>query len=440
MVTWRTWILVVSITVLPFAERQTARCQTIAARDIDFLNSLGVNTHVQHRQDAAKLSALLRFLGVRNVREALDRNYDITGLLLLHRQAGVLVDLSPGSGVRDEDLPETLSTARRMVAAGALLAVEGPNEPNNFGGITYQGATGGGSQSWMPVAAFQRDLYRAVKSDAILRRYPVFDLSEGGAEIDNVGLQFLTIPKAADTKMAAGTRFADSANCHNYAPYAGNKGLEDNMAWNAADPVLYNARWDGLVGNYGITWRHKFKGYPSKALQSLPRVTTETGWPTGAGQLTEDQQGKLYLNIYLSQFKRSWRYTFIYEMMDDPDGAWGFYKSDYATARPAAVYLHNLVSILADKGRSARQGQLDYSITAEPSTVHDLLLQKSDRTFELIVWGEQVRGTHNVTVDLGRTFATIRIYDPTIGSYPTRVVGRKAKIRLAVTSTGAGRD
>ena len=130
-----------------------------AASAVDFLNSIGVCVHVQHGQDASRLAPLLRYAGVRNVRDAADRNYDMSGMILLHREAGVKVVMGSGSGTRDEDLEAVLRMARELHDAGALLAVEGPNEPNNFGGLTYKGVKGGGELTWMPVAEFQRDLY-----------------------------------------------------------------------------------------------------------------------------------------------------------------------------------------------------------------------------------------------------------------------------------------
>ncbi len=98
----------------------------------------------------------------------------------------------PGSG--GSDLAKLIETGRQVAAAGALLAFEGPNEPNNWG-ITYQGQAGGRDRSWMPVAKLQSDLYKAVKNDPVLKNYPVWSITEGGAETDNVGLQFLTIPR-----------------------------------------------------------------------------------------------------------------------------------------------------------------------------------------------------------------------------------------------------
>ena len=112
----------------------------------------------------------------------------------LHRQTGARFSWGLVSG--GTDLKKLIETARQLAAADALLAFEGNNEPNNWG-VTYQGETGGGrAPSWLAVAKLQRDLYKAVKSDPVLKKYPVWSISEGGAEVDNVGLQFLTIPRA----------------------------------------------------------------------------------------------------------------------------------------------------------------------------------------------------------------------------------------------------
>jgi hypothetical protein len=46
--------------------------------------------------------------------------------------------------------------------------------------------------------------------------------------------------------------------------------------------------------------------------------------------------------------------------------------------------------------------------------VHDLLLQKSDGTFALVLWGERFAGgSDKITVNLGASYATVNVYDPT---------------------------
>ncbi|WP_124846893.1 glycosyl hydrolase [Acidipila sp. EB88] len=406
-----------------------------------FLDSLGVNTHVQHGQDAAKLAKSVRYLGVRNIRDAADGRYDMSSLLLLHAMSGALIDLSPGSGVKDKDFGAIIEAWKQLAAAHALRSMEGPNEPNNFGGVVYKGVKGGSNATWQPVANFQRDLYRTVKADATLREYPLLNLSESGAETNNVGLQFLLVPKGSGTLTPDGTVFADLANCHNYVAYAGHKALEDNMAWKAADPVLADAPWDGLVNNYNTTWGKHFHGYSLPELRTLPRVTTETGWKTGPGDLTEEQQAKLYLDIYLSQFKQGWKYTYIYELADDSDGAWGFFKADLTTPRKAAVYLHNLTSILADPpadaGAAARNDSLPYALANQPATVHDLLLEKSDGTFELVLWNEQVHGTSPVQLHLAPGISKVKLYDTTQAPTRARTLGTASpsnpSLRLTLT-------
>jgi hypothetical protein len=397
----------------------------------EFLSSIGACVHVQHHQPAEKLVAGLQYTGMRNVRDGADRNFDVSGLLLLHKEAGVMVDFGPGSGASDADIPKTIAGCEELAKAGALLSIEGPNEPNNFNGVTYQGQNSVKLKSWVPVADFQRDYYQDLKNNAVLKSYPVFGISECGAENDNAGVQFLTIPSGANTLMPDGTKFADYINCHNYV--GGHiKGFIDNQATLAAK-TKPKAAIDHLFGNHGLTWRKKFTGYTESELDVMPKVTTETGIRTDNTPAGDDRQGKLLLNVYLAQFKAGWRYTFIYEFTDDSDGAFGFYKRDLVTPRKAADYLHNFTSILADAGKNSSPGSVSYSFDNKPDTVHDLLLQKADGTYDLIVWGEQVKGSNQVTVKLGAAHASIDFYDPTVSESPVRTLTNADTVPLTVS-------
>lgn len=397
----------------------SAEEKTQAVSAFDFLQSIGACVHVQHGQDASRIAPLLKYVGIRNVRDAADRNYDMTGLLLLHKEAGVKVVIGPGSGARDQDMEATLEMARTLHRAGALLAIEGPNEPNNFGGLTYENVAGGRELSWMPVAKFQRDLYARVKSDRQLKHYPVYSVSETGAQTDNCGLQFLEIPENSGTLMPAGTRYADYANAHNYMYHPSWPGApHDNQVWNAADPTPA-CRADGLYGNFGQTWLKKYQGHSAKELETLPRVTTETGVRVGDcnGAITEEVQACNYLNLFLAQYKRGWSQTFIYEFLDDPDGAFGFYGSDYRTKRKSADYMHCFTTLLHDNKPRKKSGKLAYStVEPLPETVHDLLLQKSDGTFWLIIWGEKASGEEQIQLLLPASIKQVSVYDPMCGT------------------------
>jgi hypothetical protein len=389
-----------------------------------FLNSIGVNLHVDQGYDPNAYIAPLRYTGIREVRDG-DKNVESD--VMIHKLTGVRFAVS-GYG----DLNRLLASARKLAAADALLAVEGPNEPNNFP-IIYDGVHGGGmGGSWRAIATYQRDLYAAVKADPVLRHYPVFAPSETGAETDNVGLQYLVVPRGAHALFPAGTHFADYANVHNAVIGNGNW-YAPNQAWNAADPTL-NGRWDGLYGNNGDTWHGHYGGYTKHELRTLPRVTTETSWDTSVDPGGEASQAVVLTNTYLAQFKRGWAYTFVYEMKDGEGstGDQGLYHG--MTPKPAAVDLHNLTSILADDRPIRRPGSLRFAIPDAPPTVHSLLLQKSTGEYDLVVWDERVQGTDTATVDFGVPQKSVRVFDITRGTSAIEQLTNTASVRLTLSN------
>jgi hypothetical protein len=406
------------------ADNANPNIATTAIPALTFLGSLGVVTKVDQGYNYQNYIPALKYTGIQNIRDGVS---NLPNLITLHQKTGVLADI-----LNSGDLQGLLNAGRTLAAAGALLSFEGPNEPNNFT-ITYNGQVGGGSGTWVPVAEFQRDIYAGVQADRVLKSYPVFHVSEAGAEVDNVGLQWLTIPTGAGTSMPVGTAYADYANTHNYV--SGNcHQYIDNVAWQAAEPKL-NGCWDGMWGEYHRTWLGGFPGSAVSQLPSVPRVTTETGWDSVTDPGGEDIQGKVLSNLYLDQFAEGWSYTFIYELGDGEGGSGnqGLFHSDW-TPKLSATYIHNLTTILSDPGPSIPPGTLTYSIPSEPDTVHDMLMQKSNGVFELAVWGEQVSGSNNVTVRFGgNTVSTVNVYDVTLGATPIQTLTGVKGVTLQLT-------
>ena len=89
---------------------------TTAVPATDFLNSIGACVHIQHHQDASKLVEPLKYTGIRAIRDGADTNFDMSGLLLLHRQAGMMVCFGPGSGALLSD-NSTCQDSGRLQAA-----------------------------------------------------------------------------------------------------------------------------------------------------------------------------------------------------------------------------------------------------------------------------------------------------------------------------------
>lgn len=402
----------------------------------DFLNSIGVNSSIVTRgENLIQTKTSAGYLGIRWFRSSPP---DGTTL-----RNGHFVDLY-NSGFRfsfalnghgDPDaknnymggIPFIIEKTKSCIAAlgtsDAIVALEGCNEPNNWG-ILYQGEYGAGEYdsghpgpySWKPLARYQRDFYAAVKADPILKDIPVWSASDMGAAWENVGLHFLEIPENAegvDPEFPAGTKYADFACIHNYF---GALSIVNNHTWRASSPT--DNVQNGLYQHHGLTWNKKYVGYTNEQLETLPRVTTETG-TTISSSVTEEQQALLFLSCYLSQFKRGFKYTAMYILRDRSDESrnqtYGFYKTDY-TPRRGAHYMHNLTSILHDNSSAMNLKQLTYSINpVRPSTVHELLLQKSDGTLLLVVWGERYANgsvPDNITIQFDRSFSKINVYNP----------------------------
>jgi hypothetical protein len=170
----------------------------------------------------------------------------------------------------------------------------------------------------------------------------------------------------------------------------------------------------------------------------LPRVTTETGWDSVSDIGGERTQGAVLVNTYLAQFKRGWRYTFIYQLRDGEggNGNQGLFNAN-STPKLAATYIHNLTNILADTASLPSPGILNYSISNQSATVHDLLIQKSNGVFELAIWDENTRGNDKVRVNLGRTFRVVNVYDVTVNTQPTQVFTNVDSVSLNLSDHAA---
>jgi len=406
----------------------------------DFLNTIGTISAIATRgEDFQKTLECAKYLGVRWVRSGA-ADASIQQFTDLHKQANVKFSLMLS---QDCDIPNLIAAGKQFAEAGMLLAFEGPDEPNTAA-ITYKGKKGGGPDSWLAVAEAMRDMYKAVKSDPVLSKYPVFNVSDNGAQNDNCGLQFLKIPAGAGTLMPDGTQYADYANCHIYVSHHSIRSFIDNLVWNSAgtDQYVnaYGGHVDGIYGTYCETWKKHFKGMPQADLAALPKVVTANGWHgEGSGKFNEENQALIHLAVYLDHFKRNWSYVSM--CMKDPplpgeagSQFYGAYKKDY-TPRKWAVALHNFTTILADTKSIEKPGKLAYSIPSQPETVHDLLLQKSDGTFELVVWDEKFTGgSDEVKVNLGAKFASVKVFEPMVAAEAARTLQNVDTVPLTLSN------
>ena len=146
--------------------------QTPAAEDL--LDSIGVNIHVEYTdggyRDPGRIIDSLRFIHVNHVRDSAPwpASQGQAGYGIL-ADAGVRFDLMVNRSDLGAAMAQVHGFAQRY--PGAVEAVEGPNETNNFP-VTYQGRNDRPAE-----IAYQTDLYKAVKADPVLARTPVIDLT-----------------------------------------------------------------------------------------------------------------------------------------------------------------------------------------------------------------------------------------------------------------------
>lgn len=419
-----------------------------AIRANDFLQSLGACTHIIQGMDSPiSVQAGIRYLGIRNIRDDGTTNRRLVGALCaIHSATGAMVDELPLGG----DLTDTQAQWEQLAACGALVAAEGPNEPNNFG-FSYKGnqcSSNNGNGTFLPCAQFQAALYSMVHADPKLAGIPVWGMTDVGAEPDNVGLQWLKIPHGSNALMPDVTQYADVANTHNYVQGHGSSAqtLEDNQAFWAESVDrggtcggcfdVYGEYWGGAGGSPGQgTWA---KGYSIKVLgqNQIPKVTTETGWNiTNTASVSDDMRGRLLTDVYFQAYKQGWSKTFIYLMFNNTTGDNGYGIMD-TPARPTllARYIHNLTSILADNSSAFSPGSANCSFSGMPSTGYTMLMQKSNGKYELVIWGEAFASKmpSTITINLGATYP-VKVYDITQGPTPIREPGRVTSVQLPLT-------
>jgi hypothetical protein len=60
-------------------------------------------------------------------------------------------------------------------------------------------------------------------------------------------------------------------------------------------------------------------------------------------------------------------------------------------------------------------------------------MQKGNGTFELAVWGEQAKGSSAVVVQLGAKYASVKVYDPTLGTGPIQTLADASSVPLKLS-------
>jgi hypothetical protein len=425
------WLLLTSLFL--------AACQQTRAENYDssavhkatsansFVESIGINTHINYDNTAYGnyadlVKPSLQYLGVRHIRDNLaDDDFMLNPYRDLHKEGIKLTGLVPYE-------TESMAALTMMIKKqrDVLEAVEGPNETDEFSQFSYQGRG-------FPIGtiAFMKDFYRAIKNDPSLRDLPVLQTT-------------LAFPGKALRK---GTRadalrdlsaYADYGNSHNYFSFGeapSKKINEDHLPLNL--PITPGKPMMSSEGGYQMGEGDGYKGTWDDS-QSAP--------------FSEDVHGRYMLRYVLEQYRLGYQRSFIYELLDSDQPKWGLFRAD-GTPRAAAYGLGSMIKILGE-GRwnnatknwdvpNFSPGRLDYSLAGAPTSVHSLMLQKSDGRFYLILWNEVINwdavtakpvfpANVSVTLKINQPIRQVSIFLPLTHGTKTTTTATSNTISLSI--------
>jgi hypothetical protein len=344
----------------------------------------------------------LRYLGIHNTRNGAGGPYN-TYLTLA--QNGIKFDLGVVGGntsnaIIDSEFTNVIDALNKAVP-GAVNAVEGANEVNNFA-LTYNGQSG-----YAAALAAQQYIYAKVHADPLLQGTAVYYFTGWGAGSAIYG----NIPIGPNPATTPG--LADYDNNHPY-PSGGNP------------PAAAMSR----TANY-------YNENPATG----PGVYTEAGYSDSGGfgsTLNQTGVAKYMLDLLMDDAKNNIFRTYLYELMDGGDGL-GLFDANN-NAKPVATAIHNLTSILVDSGSASPAATpANYSISSLPVSGQSMALLKANGATDIVVWAEpKISGSTpspatTVTVNLGATYGTVKIFDPLQGTGPIQTLSNVSSTTISVS-------
>jgi hypothetical protein len=375
----------------------------VPERAADFVGALGVNIHLSQGSITAKtVIADMAYLGLTNVRDhgpTLKTPTSVIGAFGSLADAGLKLDWQTGGPPG-----ATISRLKTFLRGhpGAVAAIEGPNEVNNFA-FTFRGQSGTAA-----AVVYQRALYNLVHVKSFPAVIPVLNFT--------------------DNPITAG--MADAANGHPYPKNGAQPLAALTNAFNALEAVS-----------------------PGK-----PVYFTEAGYPTlpnpaqsqGVDDLT---QAKLTLNLIMDAANLGVAATYLYDLADDASDPTGTIVGNHfglftkaGAAKASAVAIHDLTTILFDGGASAATftpTPLNDTLVGLPGNGASRVIEKSSGVYDIVVWAEPqiwnaataapiTASPISVTVELGAAFGQVQVFDPLLSDSPISAASNTSVVTLSL--------
>jgi hypothetical protein len=350
-------------TLVTEATAQRTRGAEPARRAGSFVDSVGVNVHLQYNwtlyDNFAAVQTLLTGLGVRHIRDGISPGW--TNLCSEFSQLashGIRADFIVGSWMSPTDV-----TAWDSCTGRSADAYEGLNEWD----ISHPPSDTNWPQTDRSV---QQWLYSTVKA---MRPVTVVAPS-------------LT-SESAYTSLGSVAAISTVGNTHVYFA-ARNPGT---TGWGAGNSF-------GVYGSlkYDLAIARQTTG-------AKPIYITETGYgdTSNTVYVPPATKARYTLRTLLEAWNARVSRTYIYELVDEGGGYFGSYglTDGSGNVKPAYVAVKNLLAHLSDPGSPVVLGSLAYTLAA-PAQVHHALFQKRDRSFVLALWLETSEWDPNANIPI----------------------------------------
>jgi hypothetical protein len=331
----------------------------------DFVNSVGVNTHILHADSfyGAQFELMKERLLSAHVSHIRDGAMDERGGFYAGDQADRFKELGK-AGIR-VTFNTRLSASKDFIqgfpsrVSPAFEAYEMPNELNSQH-IAWAAAL----QSWMP------QFKQYLKSNPDTASYPVL----GPSLIDLGNNPYLEVGNQESN--------LDFGNLHKYYR-SFNPGT---LGYGGpGQPPCDAVRFGSL--SYALCHAKTISG-------TKPIICTEAGYGTDAvagRTVTPDVQSKYIARMLMLHLKAGVPRTFIYQLADygeDGFGAFGLLTRD-GVQKPSFLELRSLMNELYDKAGTRPPGRLAISISGETQDLQSILFAKSDGSYRLVLWLEK---------------------------------------------------
>ncbi len=384
---WAAAICLAGVAPSPSAGTEPPAGPTAAAWADDFVGSVGVNVHWAddrglYNREYEKVKAKLAESGIRHVRDGALPNAYRRGTDLYHA-LGVRTTFIHGVRVNDgvephwkrpldvAGIPGELAATRAGVPVAAIGAIEGPNEYDIF--------HDGREKDWAgKLRDFQRELFKRVRAEPAFKDVPV------------VGPSVTTHEAAAKVGDLSAAMDFGCGHFYRSTRPPGSAGWGGGQQFPPYGGGTYGSM------DYCVAATRQMCG-------RKPLWSTETGYATHRGGVSEAVQGKYLPRLVAEFYRLGIRKTFKYEMLDERDDPkddqanFGLLRYDL-TEKPAFTALENLLGLLKDNSWDAAgkrwsapaftPGALNYRLTGDVKNVRSVLLQKRDGDFYLLLWQE----------------------------------------------------